>query len=158
MGIIIRYDSEFALSEAVKQMLIAGLSDEIKATHNVVAWFDPAAWEAGENKIVALSTDGSSQSTSAANSDMVIEVGVRTVLTQAKIEEKYNLHRVVVDAVRCFLSKPVDTMIGLINEKCEEGFSVYYCENKRDYSSDTNGSNLYSSVRFGVKCKSFRTE
>lgn len=158
MSEVIRYDHEFALSEAVKAFLIAELSAEVQATHNVVAWFDPAAWEQGQNRIVALCVDGSSQQVNLPNGDMVLEVGVKTVFAQASALESYTLHRTVTDIVRAALTKPTDTLVDALNAVAEKGFKIYYCANKRDWSSDANGSNIYSSVKFEVKCVSVREE
>lgn len=158
---VIRYDHEFALAECAKALLIDadnGISAEALATHPAVAWFDPAAWESGANRIVTLCTDGSSSETSKANATMTLEVGVRTVMPQASGPDAYARHRFVTDTVRAYFAKPVDTMLALLNAKAEKGFQVYYCEERRDYSSDFNGNNFYSSVKFGVKCISVREE
>ena len=158
MGQFIRYDNEFTIAECFKALMVSDVSGDIQATHPVVAWFDPAAWDSGANRIVALCTDGSSKDTGVANATMTVEVGVKTVFSQAKAEDDYNLHRTVTDYIRAFFAKEQDALLELLNAQAEKGFKFDFISPGRDYSSDCNGQNIYSSVRLQVKCFSVREE
>lgn len=157
MAEIIRYDFEFALTEAAVEYVRALLPDEIQANRPVIGWVDSMSWLA-EDRITILSTEANGSAETIAEADCQLEIGVKTKLAQATLQSDMERHRLAVDEVRGALAIPADDILDGLNEHRPRGIRFSFVGNAREYSSDINDIVIYSSVRLSVKCFPFREE
>lgn len=145
------YSIESAVSEAAKAYVESAVDMADFAAWPVVTWFDPMAAEIG-NRIVCICGQAQSHETSPGNFEAELEVGVRSNWSQPTAQADREAHFEIVKQLRDVFNASVDTLSDALDAQCPDGFSITYVDQRREYNTEVNEGNYYSSVRLTVSC------
>lgn len=146
-----KYNIEYQAAEAVKGYLTATLDAADFTSWPIVTWFDPMAID-DASRVVCICQSATSHETGAGNFSADVEVGVRTNWNQPTVQADMASHFDRVAQVRDVLNDDTDALVAGIAAQCAAGFTVSFVNVRREYATEVNEGNYYSSVKLSIEC------
>lgn len=146
-----RLNPEYQLAVAMKAYLEDALDAADFTDCPVVTWFDPMAIDDG-HRVVCICQTARTHDNQTGNFSAEIEVGVRTEWAQPTVQADTETHFDRVGQVRDALGPLPETLAAALASFCNAGFTVSYVDSQREYTTEVNEGNFYSSTKLSVEC------
>jgi hypothetical protein len=150
-GYGMKYAIEYHIALAAKAYIESKVDAVDFQTWPVVTWFDPMAIDEG-NRVVCICESVSSAPESPGNLTATVEIGVRSSWAQPTVDLDMAAHFSRVNQVRDVFNAPQSNLIADISNLCESGVVVSYVNQAREYRTEVNEGNYYSSLMLTIKC------